>query len=173
MPVNYVDSHCHLDLIDLSAFDDQMEQLIKSANEYGVSDLLNISVDLESFPRILKVARDFPNVYASVGLHPCHSPEKRISADELIHLSNDSNVVAIGETGLDYYMNNGIDPLGENFVWQGERFRTHIRAAITAQKPLIIHTREARKDVLDILKEENAERVGGVMHCFVKIVSCY
>jgi len=155
-------------MLDLSDFSGHMDNVIKQAQVSHVSKILSISVDLDSFSRVLATARNYPDVYASVGLHPCHSPEVNTSVDELITLSNDPKVIAIGETGLDYYMNNGSDPLNNNFTWQSERFRTHIRAAIETQKPLIIHTREARQDTLRILQEENADRVGGIMHCFVE-----
>ncbi|MCU7938461.1 MAG: TatD family hydrolase [gamma proteobacterium symbiont of Bathyaustriella thionipta] len=168
MSLKYVDSHCHLDMLDLSDFDNHMDNVIKQAEKNKVTDILSIAVDLDSFPRILETARTYPNVYASVGLHPCHSPENTIRVDDLTILANDSKVIAIGETGLDYYMNNGSDPLNEDFSWQRQRFRTHIRTAIKTSKPLIIHTRDARDDTLAILEEENAEKIGGIMHCFVE-----
>ncbi|MCU7833952.1 MAG: TatD family hydrolase [gamma proteobacterium symbiont of Taylorina sp.] len=168
MSLNFVDSHCHLDMLDLSEFSNHMDSVIERAKEHHVKELLSISVDLDSFPRVLETARNYSDVYASVGLHPCHSPEKITSVDELVGLSGDPKVIAIGETGLDYYMNKGSDPLNNKFFWQRERFRTHIRAAIETQKPLIIHTRDARQDTLRVLQEENAHQVGGIMHCFVE-----
>lgn len=171
MPIKYVDSHCHLDMLDLSEFDDHMDNVIRLAKQNQVSDILSITVDLESFPRILDTARNYPNVHASVGLHPCHLPENNITIEQLSALADDSNVIAIGETGLDYYMNNGCDPLEDNFSWQRERFRVHIKTAIETSKPLIIHTRDAREDTLRILEEENAEKIGGIMHCFVEDIA--
>ncbi len=168
MSLKFVDSHCHLDMLDLTEFDDHMDNVIKRAGDNQVTDILSISVDLESFPAVLETARQYPNVYASVGLHPCHSPENSVSVEQLSQLADDTKVVAIGETGLDYYMNDGTDPRNNNFAWQRERFRTHIRSAIEIQKPLIIHTRDAREDTLKILKEEGAHRIGGIMHCFVE-----
>lgn len=168
MSIRFVDSHCHLDLLDLSDFDDQMNNVIENAKENDVVDLLSISVELESLPRILATARTYPGVYASVGLHPCHSPEITTSVDELVTLSNDSRIIAIGETGLDYHMNYASDPLNDNFNWQRERFRVHIRAAIETKKPLVIHTRDASEDIIAILQEENAYQAGGIMHCFVE-----
>jgi TatD DNase family protein len=140
MPIKYVDSHCHLDMLDLSEFDDHMDNVIRLAKQNQVSDILSITVDLESFPRILDTARNYPNVHASVGLHPCHLPENNITIEQLSALADDSNVIAIGETGLDYYMNNGCDPLEDNFSWQS-------------------------------LEEENAEKIGGIMHCFVEDIA--
>jgi len=168
MSLKFVDSHCHLDMLDLTEFDDHMDNVIKRAVDNQVTDILSISVDLESFPGILETARQYPNVYASVGLHPCHSPDDSVSVEQLCQLADDAKVVAIGETGLDYYMNDGTDPRNNDFAWQRERFRTHIRTAIETQKPLIIHTRDAREDTLKILKEEGAHRIGGIMHCFVE-----
>ena len=168
MSLNLVDSHCHLDMLDLSEFSGQMDNVLKQAQENQVTDILSIAVDLEGFPAILETARKYPNVYATVGLHPCHTPEKFITEQELITLATDSKVIGIGETGLDYYMNEGHCPLKQDFLWQQERFRTHIRAAIAGQKPIIIHTRDAKEDTLKILTEERAEQVGGIMHCFVE-----
>lgn len=168
MSLNYVDSHCHLDMLDLAEFDNDMDNVIELARQNQVSDILSIAVDLESFPRVLETAKSYPNVHASVGLHPCHSPHDNISVEQLSALADDSDVIAIGETGLDYYMNEGSDPCGENFDWQRERFRVHIKSAIQTGKPLIIHTRDAREDTLKILQEENAHEIGGIMHCFVE-----
>lgn len=168
MSLNFVDSHCHLDMLDLSDFDGHMDNVIELAKQNQVSDILSIAVDLEGFPRILETAKSYPNVSASVGLHPCHNPDEIVSIEQLSKLADDSNVIAIGETGLDYYMNEGTDPKDEDFLWQQERFRIHIRTSIKTKKPLIIHTRDAREDTLKILKEENAHKIGGIMHCFVE-----
>lgn len=168
MSLNLVDSHCHLDMLDLSEFSGQMDNVLKRAHEHQVTDILSIAVDLEGFPAILETARNYPNVYATVGLHPCHTPEKLVTEQELIRMAADNKVIGIGETGLDYYMNEGHCPLKQNFLWQQERFRTHIRAAIASQKPIIIHTRDAKEDTLKILAEEQAGQVGGIMHCFVE-----
>jgi len=168
MSLKFVDSHCHLDMLDLAEFDDHMDNVIKLAGQNQVSDILSIAVDLESFPRVLETAKIYPNVYASVGLHPCHSPEKVVTMEQLSALADDSKVIAIGETGLDYYMNEGSDPQDQNFEWQRERFRIHIKTAIQTAKPLIIHTRDAKDDTLRILQEENAHKIGGIMHCFVE-----
>ena len=168
MPLDFVDSHCHLDMLNLAEFDHHMDNVIEQAKSSQVTDILSISVDLDSFPRILATAKNYPNVYASVGLHPCHAPEKQLSVEQLTALSDDPKVIAIGETGLDYYMNNASCPLAEDFAWQQERFRVHIRTAIQTGKPLIIHTRDAREDTLRILAEENAHKIGGIMHCFVE-----
>jgi TatD DNase family protein len=168
MSLKLVDSHCHLDMLDLNDFDQHMDNVIQAAADNQVVDILSISVDLETFPSVLATAHQYPNVHASVGLHPCHTPELAVSEDQLLKLADDEKVIAIGETGLDYYMNDGQCPLNENFHWQQERFRTHIKTAIKTQKPLIIHTRDAREDTLRILQEGGAEKAGGIMHCFVE-----
>ncbi len=171
MALNFVDSHCHLDMLDLNDFEQSMDNVIAQARDSQVTDMLSIAVDLESFPRVLATARAYSEVYASVGLHPCHTPEMLLNVDQLVRLADDPNVIAIGETGLDYYMNQGVCPKGENFLWQKNRFRTHIQAAVETSKPLIIHTRDAREDTLKILTEENAQQCGAIMHCFVEDIS--
>ena len=132
-----------------------------------VSHALCVSVDLPDFPKVLKLAQDHENLYASVGVHPDYENTPEPSLDFLIDTaSKHPKIVAIGETGLDYYRMG--DRSYESMEWQRERFRTHIRAAIVSRKPLIIHTRSASQDTLKILKEEGADRIGGVMHCFTE-----
>ena len=137
---------------------------MKAAN---VSHALCVSVDLPDFPNVLKLAQDHSNLYASVGVHPDYEDTPEPSFEFLVETANKhSKIIAIGETGLDYYRMG--DRSHESMEWQRERFRTHIRAAIASQKPLIIHTRSASEDTLKILKEEGADRIGGVMHCFTE-----
>ena len=164
-----IDSHCHLDMIDLSAFDGKMDNLIASCLQ-ELDFLLNVSVNLSSFPQILQTARRADQIQASVGIHPCYDREEETTVAELSKLAreNSDKVVAIGECGLDYHMNRGVCPRNEHFLWQRERFRTHIRAAIDLRLPLIIHTRDAIVDTLAIMREEQADKAGGVMHCYVE-----
>ncbi|CAK0757057.1 putative metal-dependent hydrolase YcfH [Gammaproteobacteria bacterium] len=161
-PLRLVDSHCHLDRLDLTPFGGQLAGALATAREVGVERFLCVSINLEKFPQLTAIARDFSDVDLSVGVHPgehvAHEPE----VDDLVALARDPTVVAIGETGLDYHYHQG-DP-----GWQQERFRRHIAAARTVGKPLIIHSREARVDTLRILREEGAQDVGGVMHCFTE-----
>ncbi len=124
--------------------------------------MLCVSVTLESFPEIRALAHDHANVFASVGVHPNEREGREPSAEDLTALASDARVVAIGETGLDYYRSQG------DMAWQQERFRHHIRAAKKSRKPLIIHTREAADDTLRIMREEEASEIGGVMHCFTE-----
>ncbi len=137
---------------------------MKSAN---VSHALCVSVDLPDFPNVLKLAEDHPHLYASVGVHPDYEDTPEPTLEFLVDTAKKhSKIVAIGETGLDYYRMG--DRSYESMEWQRERFRTHIRAALLAKKPLIIHTRSASDDTIKILKEEGAEGIGGVMHCFTE-----
>ncbi len=132
-----------------------------------VSHALCISVDLPDFPNVLKLAQDHPHLYASVGVHPDYEDTPEPSLEFLVETAlKHPKIIAIGETGLDYYRMG--DRSYESMEWQRERFRTHIRAAIASQKPLIIHTRSASEDTIRILKEEGADRIGGVMHCFTE-----
>lgn len=127
-----------------------------------IGHALCVCVTLDKFPEVLSLAEQFENFYASVGVHPDYENIQEPTAHQLVELAEHSKVVAIGETGLDYFRLTG------DLEWQRERFRTHIRAAIIAQKPLIIHTRKAVDDTLNIMREEGAERIGGVLHCFTE-----
>ncbi|WP_353571847.1 TatD family hydrolase [Candidatus Albibeggiatoa sp. nov. BB20] len=153
-----VDSHCHLDLDKHTP----TETLLKNAKEMGVNHCLCVSVDLESFPAILNHAQTHDNVFASVGVHPNTTEGVDPTIEQLIELAADPNVIAIGETGLDYFRSEG------DLTWQHDRFKVHIAAAKQTSKPLIIHTRDSSQDTLKVLQAENASDVGGVMHCFVE-----
>ena len=154
-----VDSHCHIDFPELA---DQLDSVFDLMRKNEVERALCVSVTLEDFPRVRKLAETYPNIYASVGVHPDHEDVAAVTVRELVALSDHPKVVAIGETGLDYYRLKG------DLAWQHERFRTHIRAARECGKPLIIHTREAAEDTLRIMREEGAGAAGGVMHCFTE-----
>lgn len=155
----FVDSHCHLDFPELAA---QTEEVLARMAANGVTHALCVGVDLPDFPRVKTLAETHPNLFASVGVHPDYTDTPEPSVAELVALANHPRVVAIGETGLDYFRLKG------DLEWQRERFRTHIRAAREAGKPLIIHSREAAADTLRLLREEKADEVGGVMHCFTE-----
>lgn len=155
----FVDSHCHLNFPDLAKdLDLHLAQML----ENKVSHALCVGVDLENLPQIFALAEEHENLFASVGVHPSHEEGEEPSLERLLELAQWPKVVAIGETGLDYYWHK------DKPAWQRERFRTHIRAACATGLPLIIHTRESAADTLQILREEGAERVGGVMHCFTE-----
>ncbi len=159
MTTSLVDSHCHIPLIEGT---EGVSAILDLARQNDVTHMLCVSVELETYPDILALAREFNFISASVGLHPNAKVEEEPSVDELVKLAREPKVVAIGETGLDYFRSEG------ELEWQRDRFRTHIRAAKEIKKPLIIHCREAKDDVIRILEEEGASDVGGVMHCFVE-----
>lgn len=159
----YIDSHCHINFPELAA---RLPEILAKMDENQVSHALCVSVDLPDFPQILQLAETYPQIYASVGVHPDYADTPEPGIDELVNLSSHPKVVAIGETGLDYYRLQG------DLEWQRERFRTHIRASRATGKPLIIHTRAAAADTLRLMREEKAGTdaggVGGVMHCFTE-----
>jgi TatD DNase family protein len=153
-----VDSHCHIDFPELAADLDAVLALM-AAN--GVGRALCVSVTLQDFPRIQKIVGERPQIYGSVGVHPDYEGLD-VSCDELVKLAARPKIIAVGETGLDYYRLKG------DLEWQRDRFRTHIAAARASGKPLIIHTREAAADTIRIMQEEGARDAGGVMHCFTE-----
>jgi TatD DNase family protein len=139
-----------------------VDNILNNAKENDISHMLCVAIDLDGSPEIIELAKQHEMVSASVGIHPNTELAKEASVDDIISLANSDEVVGIGETGLDYFRSEG------DLEWQRDRFRTHISVAKELNKPLIIHTREAKDDVIKILKEEGADRVGGVMHCFVE-----
>ena len=158
----FIDSHCHLDRVDLKPFNENFSDFVMNAKEAGITDMLCVSIDLENYPAMLELVKPFNNIYTSVGVHPCEQEGHDPEVQELVRLAAEPSNVAIGETGLDYFRTEG------DMHWQQQRFRRHIQAAREVDKPLIIHTREAREDTINILQEENAKQVGGVMHCFTE-----
>lgn len=157
-----VDSHCHLDFPEFRGREDE---LLTAMSANGVGWALIAGVTLERLPGVLALTERFPNLYAAVGVHPDTVEGEEPDQDRLIALADHPKVVAIGETGLDYYRLEG------DLEWQRKRFRTHIRAARRIGRPLIIHTREAAVDTLRILEEEGADEVGGVFHCFTETLA--
>lgn len=155
----FVDSHCHLDFPELIK---DIDQILDNMRQHQVTHALCISVDLEGLPNVLALAEKYPHLFASVGVHPDYPDVQEPTVEELVTLALRPKVVAIGETGLDYYHDPNVGD------WQRERFRTHIRAAHQVKKPLIIHTRQASSDTLSIMQEEKADEVGGVLHCFTE-----
>ncbi|MCF8151714.1 MAG: TatD family hydrolase [Burkholderiaceae bacterium] len=154
-----VDSHCHLDFPEFEGREDELLAAMK-ANQVGWA--LIAGVTMERFPGVLALAERYPNIFAAVGVHPDTQDGEEADFANLVRLAEHPKIIAIGETGLDYYRLEG------DLEWQRERFRTHIRAALSCRKPLIIHTREAAADTLRILAEEGAGEVGGVFHCFTE-----
>jgi TatD DNase family protein len=157
-----IDSHCHLDMLDLTGTDGSLQPYLDAARSNGIEHMLCVAVNFEDWPRMCAKVRDYPEVSVSVGVHPDHADCHEPTVAELVARARETGVVAIGETGLDYYH-------GEvDLEWQRERFRTHIRAARASRKPLVIHTRAAADDTLRIMREEKAGEAGGVMHCFTE-----
>ncbi|NUU03927.1 TatD family hydrolase [Herbaspirillum robiniae] len=159
----YIDSHCHINFPDLAA---RLPEIFGKMAENKVSHALCVSVDLPDFPQVLALAEQYPNIYASVGVHPDYEDTPEPDVAQLVKLAEHPRIVAIGETGLDYYRLQG------DLEWQRERFRTHIRASRETGKPLIIHTRSASEDTIRIMREEGASPdaggAAGVMHCFTE-----
>ena len=154
-----VDSHCHLDFPDLAG---RLPEVFRRMQENQVGLAVCIGVNLEDFPKVLALADAQPNLYATVGVHPEYTDVDEPTQERLVELAAHPKVIAIGETGLDYYWQK------DKPEWQRERFRTHIRAAKVSGKPLVVHTRDSAVDTLRLLKEEGADAVGGVMHCFTE-----
>lgn len=157
-----IDSHCHLDRLDLAPYDNQLSNALNYANEVGVGHMLCVAINMENFKAVIDTAKKYDFVSASVGVHPNETGGHDPAIDELIEMADDPDIVAIGETGLDYFRSEG------DLSWQQDRFRRHITASKETKKPLIIHMRDATEDTLRILREEKADEVGGVMHCFVE-----
>ena len=155
----FIDSHCHLDFPELAQ---NLPDLMANMAANQVTHALCVAVDLPDFPRVRALAEQHENIFASVGVHPDYQDTPEPTVAQLVALADHPRIVAIGETGLDYFRLKG------DLEWQRERFRIHIRAARESAKPLIIHTREAAEDTLKIMREEGANEVGGVMHCFTE-----
>ncbi len=154
-----VDSHCHIDFEDYAG---RIPQILEGMARNQVTHALCVCVNLTDFDRVLTLAESHSELFASVGVHPDQDEDSRLAEIDLIERAQHLKVVAIGETGLDYFRQSG------DLEWQKTRFRTHIRAARECGKPLIIHTRDAGEDTLRILREERAHEAGGVMHCFTE-----
>lgn len=159
----FIDSHCHL---DFSEFSGNISHYLENMQNLGVSHALCISVDKADFPNVKKLAETYPNLYATVGVHPDYLDTEEPTKEWLVQEASYEKIIGIGETGLDYFR------LGDqsifDYEWQRNRFRTHIQAARIVDKPLIIHTRSSAEDTVKIMKQEGADQVGGVMHCFTE-----
>jgi len=155
----YVDSHCHLDFPELA---ENLPDILDRMRANQVGHALVVSVNMPQWPGLMDVVAPHPQLYASVGVHPDYQDTPEPTPGQLAEMARHPKVVAIGETGLDYFR------LAEPLEWQRERFRTHIRASRQSGLPLIIHTRSASEDTLRIMREEGAEEFGGVMHCFTE-----
>ena len=154
-----VDSHCHIDRVDLDTFGGSIESMLTHAGELSVNKFLCVCIDLEHFDQVHNLALEYPNIFSSVGVHPTETNCKDPSIEELLVYAKSDRVIAIGETGLDYF-----HVKKEEADWQRDRFRRHIKASNESGKPMIIHMRDAKEDTIRIMTEEKAE--AGVMHCY-------
>lgn len=157
----FVDSHCHLDRLKLDEFDNDLDMVVNHALEKEVNTLLCVSVTLQEFPSMLEKTKKYPNVWLTCGAHPLNQDDE-IDPEQLYSLSQHPRVVAVGETGLDYFY------APETKQVQLDSFRKHIRVANKLNKPLIIHTRDAQDDTLSVMRDEHADKVGGILHCFTE-----
>lgn len=158
----FIDSHCHLDKLKLDEFDGSIEQVLAKAKQAGVQQMLCIGVTLEDYPSMRDLVAPYPEVAISCGVHPLYIAKHALVKEQLANYVGDEQVVAVGETGLDYFY----DP--DSKAVQQESFAYHIELANEVDKPLIIHTRDAREDTLGLLRDGGAERCGGVLHCFTE-----
>jgi len=158
----FIDSHCHLDRLDLTPYQHDFSLFMQQVTEQHIDHLLCVAIDLEAYPAMFALVKDYPMISLSLGVHPNVQLAIEPSVAQLLELAENPKVVAIGETGLDYFRSTG------DLTWQHQRLKTHIQVAKAVKKPLIIHTREAGEDVLKVLAQEGADEVGGVIHCFTE-----
>ncbi len=161
-----VDSHCHLYMLEGTNQGEELAEIIKQANEYDVKHMLCVCVTLDGFPQVLKIAKANPNIACSLGVHPCDIEGEVVTIESLHELACDPHVVAIGETGLDYFRLADNDSVIQE--QQRLSFANQISVAKQVAKPLIIHTRAAKADTLAVMRKSGADQVGGVMHCFTE-----
>lgn len=154
-----VDSHCHLNFPD---FEGRIPDILQNAADNQISHLLCISTSWENQVEVIGLAEKYPQIFASIGKHPTTEGGHEPTVEDLLKAAENPRVVAIGETGLDYFRSEG------DLTWQHERFHAHIEAAKVCKKPLIIHTRAAAEDTMNTLRDRNASEAGGVMHCFAE-----
>lgn len=158
----FIDSHCHLDCIDLKDFNQDFHQLMDTIKQNRVDRMLCVSINLKKYPEMRALAEAYPNVDFSAGVHPSDARDHPALEQQLIELASDQRVVAIGETGLDYFYAK------DSKQEQQDSFRLHMRVACQLNKPVIVHTRDAQQDTLDILIQEQVSECGGVLHCFTE-----
>lgn len=157
-----VDSHCHLDRLKLEKYDNKLSTAIDAALSRGIQQLLCVGISVNNREAVVKIAEQFPQVVSSVGVHPCDVKEGVATEEDLVEWSKHPKVVALGESGLDYYYSE------DDKALQHESFAIHLRAAAQANLPVIVHTRDARADTLQLIKEHGQESSAGVLHCFTE-----
>lgn len=162
MTAMFVDSHCHLDKLDLAAYDGDLDAALQAAFARQISHVVCIGIDMDNIQGVLALAEQYPQVSATVGVHPLYRENREPTLEELVRVAAHPKVIAIGETGLDYFYGEG------DLQWQKNRFITHIHAARQTRLPLVIHTRGAKDDTLNFIRNEGNGEVRGVMHCFTE-----
>lgn len=158
----FIDSHCHLDRLKLEKYENGLDGAIAAATDQQVSEMLCVAIDLEHVDQVLNIAAKYPNIYASVGVHPTSYEGEEPTVERLVGLADGQKVIAIGETGLDYYYSAEMKEL------QQQRFKVHLEASKQTRKPVIVHTRDAKEDTLSIIADHGDERIAGVLHCFTE-----
>ncbi len=158
----FIDSHCHLDRLKLDAYNGDLSEAIKAAHLNDVDLMLCVAIDLEHIDQVLNIAKTYEHVYASVGVHPGSTDCEAPTIERLVELSKQEKVIAIGETGLDYYY--GIEHKELQLAW----FKRHLEVSKITRKPVIIHTRDAKEDTLDYINKYSDPSVAGVLHCFTE-----
>lgn len=159
----FVDSHCHLDRLKLNAYDQNLDAAIEAAKENEVRAMLCVCISDENRHQVVGIAEQYPHICASVGVHPCDVEGDVLTKAQLINWVSESNkIVAVGETGLDYYHS-------QDFVeQQKESFAIHLQVGAELNLPVIVHTRNAREDTIELIREYGSEESSGVLHCFTE-----
>lgn len=158
----YIDSHCHLDRLNLEKYPNGLSEALDTARENGVSRMLCVAIDLEHIDDVLSIAEQHNDIFASVGVHPTSHEGEEPSVERLLALADNRVVIAIGETGLDYYYGE------ESREIQQARFITHMKASAVCGKPIIVHTRDAKEDTLALISAHCDPKIAGVLHCFTE-----
>jgi len=157
-----VDSHCHLDRLDLSDYPEGLDQAVAAARAQGVSHMLCVCISEANKQAVVDIANRYDGIFASVGIHPSDVSHDVTAVDTLVSWSREAKVVAIGETGLDYYYS------GDSKDAQKKSFIHHLSAAKISQLPVIVHTRDARQDTIDLIRDHGCLDNAGVLHCFTE-----
>lgn len=158
----FIDSHCHLDRLDLSPYDGDFNAMLSAASERNIQKMLCVSIEMEQFKQMYAQIAPYSHIYASVGVHPLNTDGQVVSVDALLEETKRERIVAIGETGLDYYYQQ------DTVEVQQDSFRNHLQASAQSGLPTIVHTRDAREDTLRIIRDSGDAEVGGVLHCFTE-----
>lgn len=157
-----IDSHCHLDRLNLDAYDGNLDAAVEAALARDISQLLCVGISIENVDRVVEIAQCYPQVVASVGVHPLDVDKGLASVEQLVNWAKQPKVVAIGESGLDYYYSE------ESKAQQQASFAVHLEAGGESELPVIVHTRDAREDTLAMIREHGSEAHRGVLHCFTE-----